>query len=145
MLWVFLHLSIFFSIFSVCILSAALVLPDFSILIKYNTNDPSNRYGKYNPKYSTKRSTNQHNNEYKKWGKIQWSTHNVRNKKVILYLLYDDIEDSYSECYFPRYSKSNNNCWNESKKGTNIRNKFHNSSNKCEGEGLSCRKSPKCF
>ena len=73
----------------------------------------SKRYCKNDSEYSTKRGTNNHNNKNKKRRKIKRATHNIWNKNVILNLLYDEIEDSYGKCNFPRYSESDDERWYE--------------------------------
>lgn len=85
---------------------------------------------------STERCTSNHHNEYEKRGEVECLAHHVWYKKVVLDTLDDEVENHDTKGYLPWYTKTNNRRWYECDKRSNIRDEFHNTTDKRESELL---------
>ena len=112
------------------------LLVSLAILFEDDPYDSCYRDGEYDPEDSAERGSEKHDDEYKKWRKIERLAHDVGNEKIILDLLDHDIEYEDDECYFPGYPESYDRCWYKCEERSHIRYELHDTTDKGESKCL---------
>lgn len=97
-----------------------------------DTYDTSDWNGEDDAEYSSESCSCEHDDEYEERGEVECLTHDIRYEEVILYALDDEIEGREYECCLPWYTESDDHCWDECDKWSDIRDEFHDTTDERE-------------
>lgn len=78
--------------------------------------------------------TRKHHHEYEKRREVECLAHNVWYEEVVLYALDDEVECNYPKCHLPWYPETDDSCWYQCNKWSDIWDELHDTSDnrKCK-------------